>query len=103
MARNYDIYVPISGLKLSTHPSLLVIVKKEYRKKVWAIMDDRHCVQSINGYALAMEDLATRILAMDLGEDITTHFRNTRSELGKAMKNVTKHTAEIWGMEPVRE
>lgn len=92
-----------SGGDTSTHPSLRVLVEKSYRKKVWAIIDDQKCVKPLNHYALTIEGLAEKLWSGNLDADVLTEIANAKIELGRTMKNVTKHTAEIWDLKVIRE
>ncbi|HCH32823.1 MAG TPA: hypothetical protein DE045_07770 [Oceanospirillaceae bacterium] len=87
---------------VSTHDSLRVIAEKTYRKKLWAIIDDQECVQPINKYAEAVEGIAFKLIAGEKNGNLSVEIRDARNHLGTALKNITKHTAEIWGLEVVK-
>lgn len=91
-----------AGVDPFEHPSLLKLAEKAYRKKLWAIIEDQACVQPINRYVDTVDRFAQKLVERKMDEDIPNEIRNARNHLGMAIKNVTKHLADIWGLEVVR-
>lgn len=92
-----------AGQNVATNANLEVLVEKSYRKKLWAVIDDQHCVQPINRYALTTDALVRKLIQGETGDAVLEDVWTARNHLGRALKNVTKHIAEIWELGPVRE
>ena len=83
------------------HPSIPILVEKGYRKKLWVIIEDQSCFHPINKYADLVEGIVFKLVARNEDQNIPKEIEDAVNHLGVAIKNITKHTAGIWGVSKI--
>lgn len=87
------------GTDVLNDENLEIVARKEYRKKLWAIVENPDMLESINNYAAAADSFSRKmILEKRQDKTVLDEITQARSCLGNALKTLTKHTAQVWGL-----
>lgn len=87
------------GTDVLNDENLEIVARKEYWKKLWAIVENPDMLESINNYAAAADSFSRKIiLEKRQDETVLDEITQARSSLGIALKTLTKHTAKVWGL-----
>lgn len=84
------------GIDVSQDENLGVLLKKEYRKKLWAIVENPEMLGAINTFAKGIESVSGKLVTGHYDDGVLSTVQEARNALGASLKILTKHTASIW-------